>query len=278
MILDCLLDSLIDSIKLLPFLFITYYVMEYLEHKAGSKMQYAIKKAGKSGPLIGGVLGAFPQCGFSAAASNLYAGKIITIGTLIAVYLSTSDEMLPIMISNNAGVAVIGKFLIVKILIGMIAGFVIDFVFRKKSYEQNIHHICEEHHCHCEEGILKSAIHHTLEIFIYILIISFVLNIIIGVVGEDTIQSVISNKPFIGGMISGLIGLIPNCAGSVVITELFLNGVISFGVALSGLLAGSGVGILVLFRVNDDIKENIKILLITYIVSVIVGFIVGLVF
>ena len=277
MIFDCLLDSLTDSLKLLPFLFLTYLIMEYLEHKSGSKMQDIIKKAGKGGPLIGGILGAFPQCGFSAAASNLYAGRIITIGTLVAVYLSTSDEMLPIMISENAGLDIIGKFLIIKVLIGMVVGFVIDFILRKRSYEQNIHHICEEHHCHCEKGIVKSAIHHTLEIFLYILIISFVLNLVISIVGIDAIKNIISDKPLLGSMVAGLIGLIPNCAGSVVITELYLTNVISFGVALSGLLAGSGVGILVLFRVNDDFKDNIRVLITTYAVSVIIGFVIGLI-
>lgn len=273
---DCLLDSLVDGVKLLPFLFLTYLMMEYLEHKAGSKMQTAVKRAGKGGPFIGSLLGAFPQCGFSAAASNFYAGRIITIGTLISVYLSTSDEMLPIMISQKVAFSEMGKFIIVKIISGMCAGFVIDYIYRNSKKEMDIHHMCEDHNCHCEEGILKSSVHHTLEIFLYILGISFALNLILSFVGEDVLRSLVFNLPVVGEMIAALVGLIPNCAGSVVITQLYLEHIISFGTALSGLLAGSGVGILVLFKVNDNKKENLKILGITYCIAVIAGFLIGL--
>lgn len=276
-VVDCLIDSLVDSLKLLPFLFITYLAMEYMEHKAGPKMQSAIKKSGRGGPLIGSLLGAFPQCGFSAAASNFYSGKIITIGTIIAVFLSTSDEMLPIMISEKVAFSEIGKFLIVKIIVGMCAGFAIDYIFRKKIKEPDIHHMCEEHHCHCEEGLFKSSLHHTFEIFLYILGFSFALGLIISFIGEDVIKSIIFNKPVIGELIAALIGLIPNCAGSVVITQLYLEKVISFGPALAGLLSGSGVGMLVLFKVNDDKKENLTILGLTYGIAVIVGILLGLI-
>lgn len=275
-IVDCLIDSLIDGAKLLPFLFITYLLMEYLEHKTGNKMQSAIAKAGKGGPIFGSLLGAFPQCGFSAAASNFYAGRIITIGTLISVYLSTSDEMLPIMISEKVGVGIILKFIIPKIIIGIIAGFLLDYILKSKVNSDGIEDLCEKHHCHCEEGILKSAIHHTLEIFAYIVGITFALNLIISFIGEDAIASIITNKPLLGELLAGIIGLIPNCAGSVIITQLYLKTVISYGAALSGLLAGSGVGLLVLFKVNDDKKENLKILCITYVIAVVCGFVAGL--
>lgn len=276
--LDVVLDALKDCVKLLPFLFLTYLAMEYLEHKAGNKMQETIRKSGKCGPVIGAVLGAFPQCGFSAAASNLYAGRIITMGTLLSIYLSTSDEMLPIMISENAGAGMILKVLGCKIIIGMAAGLIIDLVisrFLKKGREDlQIEHMCEQHNCHCEEGIVKSALHHTFEIFFYILLVSVALNIIIALIGEDFLAGLILNRPVVGEMLAGAIGLIPNCAASVVITQLYLNGVLSAGAMMSGLLAGAGVGVLVLLRVNDNPRENGKIILLLYTLGVIAGILI----
>lgn len=276
MIIDVILDSLTDSVKLLPFLFVTYLAMEYLEHKAGDKMQAAIRKSGKGGPVIGSILGVFPQCGFSAAASNLYAGRIITLGTLVAIYLSTSDEMLPIMISENVGIIMIAKILAFKVIVGMLAGFVIDFVFRKQEKNMQIEHLCEQHHCHCEKGIWKSALHHTVEIFFYILIISLVLNLVIELIGEEVLGNLILNRPVIGELIAGLVGLIPNCAASVIITQLYLKGVLNAGAMIAGLLAGSGVGILVLLRVNDDRKENLRIIGLVYVIGVAVGIVTEL--
>lgn len=273
-------DSLLDSVKLLPFLFFTYLIMEYLEHMAGEKMQAAIRKSGKGGPVLGSVLGAFPQCGFSAAASNLYAGRIITMGTLISVYLSTSDEMLPILISEKAGITMIFKILGTKIMIGMAAGFAVDIIMnrilKKKKEELRIEHLCEQHHCHCENGILKSALHHTLEIFLYILLISFVLNFLAAAVGEELLAGLMSDRPIIGAVIAGIIGLIPNCAASVVITQLYLEGLLSAGAMMAGLLVGAGVGILVLLRVNDNAKENIRIIALLYGIGVAAGILMEL--
>lgn len=275
MIIDAITDSLIDSVKLLPFLFLTYLVMEYLEHKAGEKMQQAIQKAGRGGPLLGGLLGVFPQCGFSTAASNLYAGRIITAGTLLAVFLSTSDEMLPIMISENVSALVILKILSVKIVIGVLAGFAVDFIFQDSKKEMRIEHLCEQHHCHCENGIWKSALHHTVEIFLYIIFISFALNLLIGWAGEDVLGNMILNRPVLGEMAAALVGMIPNCASSVAITQMYLNGVLGPGALIAGLLSGSGVGLLVLFRVNDDHKENLKIMGVLYVAGVVGGLIVN---
>ena len=277
---DIILEALWDCVKLLPFLFLTYLAMEYLEHKAGGKLQNAIRKSGKYGPVIGSILGAFPQCGFSAAASNLYAGRIITLGTLLSIYLSTSDEMLPILISENAGIDMILKILGVKIVIGMAAGLLIDVVIsrllRKNQDDMQIEHMCEQHNCHCEKGIVKSAVHHTVEIFIYVLLITVVLNIIIAFIGEEFLANLILNRPVVGELIAGVIGLIPNCAASVVITQLYLNGVLSAGAMMSGLLAGAGVGILVLLRVNDKPKENIRIILLLYVSGVAAGLLIEL--
>ncbi len=263
-----------DSLRLLPFLFVTYLVMEYLEHKTGSKMQEAIRRADRSGPVIGGILGIFPQCGFSAAASNLYAGRIITVGTLMAIFLSTSDEMLPILISENAGVPMIAKILAVKVVTAVAAGFVIDFIFRRKENDMQIEHLCEQHHCHCENGIWKSALHHALEIFVYILLISLALNLVIAWIGEDVLGSLILNRPVIGPMVAGLVGLIPNCAASVIITKLYLGGVLSAGGMMAGLLAGTGVGVLVLLRVNDDRRENLRLIGLLYVTGVLAGMLI----
>lgn len=274
MIINVIADSFIDSIKLLPFLFVTYLIMEYLEHKAGDKMQAAIRGAGKGGPVIGGILGIFPQCGFSTAASNLYAGRIITMGTLMAIFLSTSDEMLPILISENVGAEMIVKVLAVKVVVAVAVGFVIDCIFRKGEKDMQIGHLCEQHHCHCENGIWKSALHHTIEIYIYILLVTLVLNLLIAWVGEDMLGSIILNRPVVGAMIAGLVGLIPNCAASVIITKLYLEGVLSAGAMAAGLLAGTGVGLLVLCRVNDNRKENLQLISILYVTGVVAGIVV----
>lgn len=274
MIADVILDSFIDSIKLVPFLFVTYLLMEYLEHKAGNKMQAAIRGAGKGGPVIGGLLGIFPQCGFSAAASNLYAGRIITMGTLMAVFLSTSDEMLPIMISENVGAMMIIKVLATKVIVAVLAGFVIDLAFRKSEKDMQIEHLCEQHHCHCENGIWKSALHHTVEIFLYILCISLALNLIIAWVGEDVLGNMILNRPVVGTLIAGVVGLIPNCAASVIVTQLYLNGVLGAGAMIAGLLSGTGVGLLVLLRVNDDRRENLRLVSLLYAVGVVAGVVI----
>ena len=274
MFINVIADSFIDSIRILPFLFAAYLIMEYLEHKAGDRMQDAIRSAGKGGPIIGGILGIFPQCGFSAAASNLYAGGIITVGTLIAVFLSTSDEMLPIMISANAGVETIVKILAVKVVVAALAGFVIDCIFRKREKDIQVEHLCVQHNCHCEKGIWRSALHHTVEIFLYILIISLVLNLLIAWIGEDVLSSVILNRPVIGAVIAGLVGLIPNCAASVIVTQLYLNGVLNAGAMIAGLLSGTGVGILVLLRVNDNRRENLGLIGSLYVIGVLAGIIV----
>lgn len=274
--LDVIVDTLLDGIKLIPFLFIAFLILELLEHKLSGKNKKIIEKSGKFGPIIGSMLGAFPQCGFSVAATNFYATRIITLGTLISIYLSTSDEMLPLLISEGVDIKLIIKVLGIKILIGMISGFIIDLIFRKKE-KNHIHDFCEEEHCNCKNGVLISTIKHTLNIILFIIIISFILNTIIYYVGEDTLGNLIFRKKVLGPILSSLIGLIPNCASSVVITQLYLENVISFGAMMSGLLTGSGVAILVLFKVNKNLKENLKILGLVYIIGVISGIIIELI-
>lgn len=284
--IDALVDTLIDGIKLLPFLFITYLVMEYIEHKTSQKTAQMMKNSGKWGPVLGGVLGIVPQCGFSAAASNLYAGRIITVGTLMAVFLSTSDEMLPILVSEQVNPVTIIRILTVKAVIGIAAGIIVDLVYKSKGkYQQEelrIEHMCNHEHCHCGEGkIFRSALNHTVQIFVFILIITFLLNVLIGYVGGEQLAAVISNKPVLGPLVCGLLGLIPNCASSVVLTQLYLEGVLGAGAMIAGLLSGSGVGLLVLYRVNDCLKDNIKITILLYGVGVVSGIVLevlGIVF
>lgn len=280
MFLDVLMDTLMDSLKILPFLFLTYVIMEYIEHRMGEKTKRAVKKSGKFGPLLGSVLGIFPQCGFSAAAANLYAGKVITVGTLLAIFLSTSDEMLPILISEQVNPIVIVKILAVKVLIAIIAGFAVDAFVRghrkegnNEEAEEHIGHMCDHDHCHCEEGIIKSACIHTLQIILFIFIISFILNTGVTFIGEETLSAIVLNRPILGVLLSGIVGLIPNCAASVVITQLYLEGMLSTGAMLSGLLVGAGVGVLVLFRENLHVKENIKIVFLLYTIGVVAGII-----
>lgn len=272
--------SLLDSVKLLPFLFLTYLLMELLEHKTGGKARERIKNAGKIGPLWGGLLGVMPQCGFSAAASSLYAGRVITVGTLLAIYLSTSDEMLPILISESVPAAVIIKILAVKVIIACISGFIVEAVyvgfFHKKEKEMDIHVVCEEEHCSCEDGVMKSAVKHTIKIFFYIFLITVLLDLAIHGIGEDTLAGIFSSVPVVGQLAAALVGLIPNCASSVVITELYLGGIISAGAMMSGLLVNAGVGVMILFRLNRDIKQNVGIIGTLYTLGVFWGIFIDL--
>lgn len=277
---EIIIDSVIDSIKLLPFLFLTYLFMEWLEHKTGSAARNRIRTAGKLGPVWGGLLGVIPQCGFSAAASSLFTGRVITVGTLIAVYLSTSDEMFPIMISNAVPAVTIIRILACKAAIGIISGLIVEYVYthilKKQEGDLDIHEICEEERCNCEHGLISSAATHTLKVFVYIFLISLGLNIIIGLVGEETLAGLFTGAPVIGEMIAALVGMIPNCASSVVITQLYLDHIIGAGAMMAGLLVNAGVGLLILFRLNHDRVQNLKIIGTLYGLGVFWGIIIEL--
>ena len=276
---DIILDTLIDALKLLPFLFVTFLVMEYIEHKFSKKSKNKITKAGKFGPFFGSALGAVPQCGFSVMATNLYATRIITVGTLISIYLSTSDEMLPILISEHTSITIIVKILLLKIIIGMICGFIIDLILSKKKDRKDyeIKDFCLEEHCDCEHGILKSSLKHTINILLFIVLVTFALNILVEYIGEEKIGNLFLKNNIFSPFLSSLIGLIPNCGASVVLTEIYLKGVISFSSVIAGLLTGSGVALLVLFKVNKNIKDNIKILITIYLIGAITGVVINIV-
>ena len=257
---DIILDTLIDGIKLLPFLFIVFFVLEYIEHKVSRKNKKIIENSGKYGPFIGA----------------LFSARVITFGTLIAIYLSTSDEMLPILLSNSLPLTFILKIILIKVIIGMIAGFIIDYLLKNKISLKSIHDICEEEHCDCKHSLIKSTIKHTLNIFSFIIITSFILNTLIFLIGEDNLSKLLLKGNIFAPLLASLIGLIPNCASSILLSELYLSSTISFGSMMAGLLTGSGVALLVLFKTNKNVKENIFILGSIYFIGSIVGLIINL--
>ena len=275
-IVDLIKDTLIDGVKLLPFLFITFLLMELIEHKFGDKLNKILAKVNKIGPLFGSLLGIIPQCGISASASNFYITRVISLGTLISVYLSTSDEMLPILISENAPIPMIVKLLAIKFVCGIIFGFVIDFLTRKRTKE-DIKDFCELEDCDCDHGVIKSSIIHTLKIALYIFIATILIGSLIYFIGEDSIKNILKHGNILTYFLASLIGLIPNCASSVIITELYLNSMISLGTLLSGTLTGAGVGLLILFKENKHIKENLMIVSIIYFIGVLIGFLIDLI-
>lgn len=272
--LDIILDALLDTAKLLPFLFLTYLLLEFIEHKAAEKTATLAAKAGKFGPAVGGLLGAVPQCGFSASAANLYAGGVISVGTLIAIFISTSDEMLPIMISEQIAVPRILAILGIKVVCGIAVGFLVDFVLRlsrKTDESEQIAHLCEEEGCHCESGIFISSVIHTLQIALFIFIFSLLIGIAIHFIGEENLADFAARAGIFAPIAAGLVGLIPNCASSVVLTQLFLSGVLSTGALLAGLIANSGVGLLILFRVHKRPKTDLLIAAVIYGAGILVG-------
>lgn len=269
-----LIHAVKDTLNLIPFLFLTYLLMEWIEHKAAQRTADLAARAGRLGPLAGGLLGAVPQCGFSASASGLYAGGVISVGTLIAIFISTSDEMLPIMISEKVAPLRVLLILGVKMLCGIVIGFCVDLALRMRKRadrKEKIAAICEEENCHCHNGILLSSVFHTLRIAFFIFLLSFCIGLAIHFIGEEQIAAFASNAGVFTPIVAALVGLIPNCASSVVLTELFLSGVISTGAVIAGLIANSGVGMLVLFRVSKDLRANLFVVLTVFSSGALVG-------
>lgn len=371
-------ESVHDTLVLIPFLYITYLAMEWLEHSAQGFSERIILKAGKAGPILGALLGALPQCGFSAMGATLYSGRVVTLGTLIAVFLSTSDEMLPVFIANGAPVAQIVAILAFKVIVGMVAGLLVDLavrIFHIPTHSAlRIHELCEQDHCGCDQldqesaqptgrsaacrqlcesraaqegrdhevealakdvylddgdlaeaedqyahdpectghfsaaekgghshqghvcdhgaaghgrccahshshghgSIWKSALVHTVQVTLFIFVITLVLEFVIDGVGEDVFATFLLAHPDQAVLYSALVGLIPNCAASVLISELYLQGALGSGAMISGLLVGAGVGLLVLFRANRPMRSNLGIVALLFFVAVLCGFIVNL--
>lgn len=279
--LDIIADTLLDSLKLVPFLFVAFLIIEVIEHKLQDKTREIVSKSGKFGPFIGSGLGLLPQCGFSVVATNLYVTRIISLGTLIAIYLSTSDEMLPILLSEQASLKLIFGVLAVKFVVGMVAGYGIDLFCRKNKRKEEpvIYDICEDEHCGCEHGhsLIKSSIIHTLKTFLFLVFVVFILNVVFEYFGEHYLSKLFLKDTFLAPFLSSLIGLIPNCGASIMITELYLNGALGFGALCAGLLTGSGVAILVLFKSNKDLKDNLKVLGLIYGIGVAVGILIEII-
>ena len=276
MILDALLDAVLDTLKTLPFLFAAFLAIESLEHYSNHYMNRLLGKVGKAGPVVGALFGCVPQCGFSVAAANLYSGGIITLGTLLAVFLSTSDEAVLILMSHPGSGRVIAGLLAGKVLIGILAGYLIDFVFRKKKEEKHIEDMCRNCGCSNASGVVHPSFLHTVRLAGYLLLFTFVLNLILEAVGAEHLAYILGKDTLFQPFLTALLGLIPNCASSVLITELYLAGSLSFGSAMSGLCAGAGVGLAVLFKSNHPMRENGKILLLLYGIAVSVGLLLSL--
>lgn len=277
---EVLLHGILDTLKLVGFLFLTYLLMEFIEHRASDKVKRVMKKTGPCGPLVGGAMGAVPQCGFSAVASNLYTGRVVTLGTLVAVFLSTSDEMIPVLASAGASAITVLLIVVYKVVVGIAVGFAVDGVLRlmgRGKGEIDIDQICEADDCHCERGIFRSACHHTLTVSLFLLICTIAINSLYFFVGEENISKIMVDIPFVSHLICSVVGLIPNCAASVVLAKFAMSGFISTGAMISGLLTGAGVGILVLFKMNKSIKENLAVVGILVGAGVIFGMIADLI-
>ncbi|WP_246019592.1 putative manganese transporter [Bacilliculturomica massiliensis] len=267
---DVLIDTLLDGVKMLPFLLAAYLIIEYMEHRAGDKLEAMLAGSGKYGPLGGALLGALPQCGFSVVAANFYAGRVITRGTLIAVFLSTSDEAIPVMLSAPGNGRMLGWLIAVKVVVAVIAGMVIDLIDRRRGRTnisaEHHHDICS--HCGCEEGgILRAALHHTAVIFVFILAVSLLLNSVFYLLGEETVGRLLLTNSPLQPLLTAIFGFIPNCAASVVLTQLYLAGGISFGSVVAGLSTGAGIGTAVLFQINRNWRENLRIVGLIYLIG-----------
>ena len=269
-----------ETLLLLPFLFATYLVLEAIEAHAGGALEKFLERARSVGPAAGALAGAIPQCGVSAAAASFYAGGVITAGTLLAVFLSTSDELIPVLLSERVSVALLAKIVGIKVAcalgVGFLANGILAFV-RHSRRDVAIHDLCAHSHCGCHEhkGILVPALIHTLEIFVFIVVISGAIELCMHYFGEDSLSTLRLNRPFFGELAAGALGLIPNCAVSVAGAKLYLAGAMSPGALMASSFTGSGLGLLVLFRTNRSLKENLALLVIVYALGVLLGMATG---
>ena len=275
-----MIEFIQETLLLLPFLFATYLVLEAIEAKAGGALESFLERARSVGPAAGALAGAIPQCGVSAAAASFYAGGVITVGTLVAVFLSTSDELIPVLISARAPSALMAKIVGIKVACALGVGFLLNGVLtfmRHMRRRVSVHELCEHSRCGCHEhrGILVPALIHTAEIFAFIAVISGAIEICMHYFGEDCLESLRLNRPYFGELAAGALGLIPNCAVSVAGAKLYLSGAMSPAALMASSFTGSGLGLLVLFRTNRNLKENLAILLVVYVMGVVLGHLTG---
>ena len=277
MLVDAVMDTTFDCLKMLPFLFVAFILIEALEHYSSDFTAKALAKVGKAGPVVGAVAGCVPQCGFSVLAANLYAGGIISVGTLLSVFIATSDEAVLIIMSNPERIREVGVLLAAKVIIAVTAGYIIDIFFRNQiATVKESGNLCKD--CGCDEedaGIWKPAWHHTIRIFIYLFIFTGILNLCIEIFGIEQLSKFLLGNTIFQPVIAAIIGLIPNCAASVILTQLYLNGAISFASVIAGLCTGAGVGLVVLFKMNRNRRENLKIVGVLFLVAVAAGMIIA---
>ena len=278
--IDLLVDILVDNLLLLPFLFPTYLVLEAIEARAGGALERTLGRARRWGPLAGALSGAVPQCGFSAAAASLFAGGVITVGTLVAVFLSTSDELIPVLVSKAMPLGLLVKIVSLKVAFGLAAGLAVDAFLRARGVRvpaPHVEELCAHSRCGCTEhkGIVVPALIHTAEIFLFILVVSGLLELALHFAGEDVLKSFILNKPVLGELLAGVAGMVPNCAVSVAFAQLYAEGGMSAGALMAGSLTGSGLGLLVLFRTHRRLKDNLLILATVYVFGVVFGHLAG---
>ncbi|MDO4313234.1 MAG: putative manganese transporter [Eubacteriales bacterium] len=275
--LDVLLDTVLDSVRMLPFLFAAFLLIEALEHYSTAFVNNTLTKLNKAGPVVGAIFGCIPQCGFSVMTANLYSSGVVSLGTLLAVFLATSDEAVIILLGHPGNAAAIWRLLVTKLIIAVIAGYVADFFFAKQiSSAKHIGDLCDHCGCHDHHGILKPALNHTLKLLGYIFIFSGILNLLISLAGLDTVSTFLLSGSILQPFLTGIIGFIPNCAASVLLTELYLNGALSFASVTTGLCTNAGIGLIVLFKVNKNQRENLSIVGLLYAVSVIAGLILSI--
>lgn len=299
-VLDVVIDALKDTAELIPFLFATYVVISLLDLFASDKTTAAIQRAGHAGPLIGGVLGVVPQCGFSAMGASLYADRIVSLGTFVAVILSTSDEMLPLLLAEHVEVGLLARILVTKAVLGVILGFATDLVLRAVLGRTSLAGVDESdagegqdedaefdpgaYSCDCGCGepltrgqtawwVVVNSAYRTFQVVVFIFVVSVLLNALIALVGEDALASFLSGNAVVATLVSGLVGLVPNCAASVVLTQLYIDGVLGFAPMIAGTLVAGGAGYLVLFRMNGNMRENAAIVGIVYALGVCAGLI-----
>ena len=286
LILDCALDALKDGALSIPILFIAYLLMELLERSKRMDDSVLRSYSAKAGPAVGGLLGAVPQCGISGAAATLFSTGAITVGTMLAVFFATSDEMLPVMLSslteeNGIGIGQIAGIVAAKAGLGIALGYAVDALFgRRFARDKNIHDFCEREHCECEDeegSALHAALVHTVKIAVMLIAVGFALGLILELVGAERLSASVFSRPVTGELLLALLGLIPNCAVSVIITQAYLTGIVGLGGLFAGLLSNAGIGMLVLFRTNRDMKENLSVVAISYVLSAITGIVIGMV-
>lgn len=278
---DILSNAVLDTLKVLPFLFLAFLIIEFLEHKAQDKIKHLFTRAGKWGPAIATGLGCIPQCGFSVLSANLYSSGIITLGTLIAVFLSTSDEAVILLATAENGIGEIAKLLITKIVIALICGYVIYFI-EKKTHKSHCHHshdLCEHDHCGCHEhnSVFKPAVIHTAKVFGFLLLFTVIIDFAVAIIGTENLSHLLLSDSAFQPLLSAVIGFIPNCASSVLLTQLYIEGTLSFGSLIAGLCTNAGAGMLILFRDKSKLRESFKILGILYACAIIPGIILHLI-